>query len=130
MANLDGRGSVFAVDALTPELTARLAALQVHPTGPMWGAGELMSQGEVRGLEQRIGLDLAAACQVAVDAGLRQERRSLRLGVRNVACEQDADGAVLRFWLRSGSFATAVLREILSDRTTAHETVVVDADDV
>jgi tRNA(Glu) U13 pseudouridine synthase TruD len=37
---------------------------------------------------------------------------------------------VLRFWLRSGSFATAVIREILSDRIAANESQIVDADDV
>ncbi len=45
------------------------------------------------------------------DAGLRQERRSLRLKVRDLTWQTDADGVVLGFWLRSGSFATAVLRE-------------------
>ena len=39
-------------------------------------------------------------------------------------------GVLLQFWLRSGSFATAVLREILADRSAAQEAVVVDADDV
>ena len=36
---------------------------------------------------------------------------------------------LLRFWLRSGSFATAVLREILADPGTADHSAVVDADD-
>ena len=122
VANLDGRGSVFPVAPLTPDLPARLAALDLHPTGPMWGAGELMSRGPILALEQRIGAQLPVACQFVIDAGLRQERRSLRLAVRDFTWERDADGVVLRFWLRSGSFATAVLREILGDE--------VDADDV
>ena len=115
VANLDGRGSVFAVTELTPDLPERLAQLDVHPTGPMWGAGELLSRGAVLELEQRIGLELAPACRFVVDAGLRQERRSLRLRVRDLQWQQDADGVVLRFWLRSGSFATAVLRELIVD---------------
>ena len=135
VANLDGRGSVFPVAELTPDLPERLAQLAVHPTGPMWGAGELMSRGSVLDLEQRIGLELAPACQFVVDAGLRQERRSLRLRVRDLGWEQDAFGVVLRFWLRSGSFATAVLREFIADGTRpdqagATDTPVVDADDV
>ena len=128
VANLDGRGSVFAVDAMTPELSAREAALDVHPTGPMWGAGELMSGGPAQQLEQRIALELPQACQFVVNAGLRQERRSLRVKVRDFGWAQESDGVVLRFWLRSGSFATALLREILADGTTAGEAVV-DADD-
>ncbi|MDX1500326.1 MAG: tRNA pseudouridine(13) synthase TruD, partial [Woeseiaceae bacterium] len=34
-ANLDGTGSVFAVEAVTPELEARCAALDVHPAGSL-----------------------------------------------------------------------------------------------
>ncbi len=124
VANLEGRGSVFAVTELTPDLPQRLAQLDVHPTGPMWGAGELMPTGAVLDLERRIGLELATPCAFTIDAGLRQERRSLRLKVRDLAWEQDADQVVLGFWLRSGSFATAVLREILADHAA-----VVDADD-
>jgi tRNA pseudouridine13 synthase len=123
VANLDGRGSVFAVPEVTADLPERLGRLDVHPTGPMWGTGELMSRGAVQELEQRIGLALPEACQCVVAAGMRQERRSLRLAVRDLTGEA-ADGAVvLRFWLRSGSFATAVMREFLSD-------LAVDADDV
>jgi tRNA pseudouridine13 synthase len=129
VANLDGRGSVFAVDAVTDELSQRLAQLDVHPTGPMWGAGDLMSRAAIRELEQRIGAQLEAACRFAVDAGLRQERRSLRLRVRDLQCEPDPQGVVLRFWLRSGSFATAVLREFLADPSGADQSAVVDADD-
>lgn len=124
VANLDGRGSVFAVPELTADLPARVAMLELHPTGPMWGAGELMSRGAVLELEQGVGVELPEACQCVIGAGLRQERRSLRLAVRNLAWEQEVGGSVvLRFWLRSGSFATAVIRELLSD-------LVVDADDV
>jgi tRNA pseudouridine13 synthase len=131
VANLDGRGSVFPVTELTADLPARLAQLEVHPTGPMWGAGELMSGGAARELEQRIGAQLPAPCEFTVAAGLRQERRSLRLTVRDLHWERESDGvAVLRFWLRSGSFATAVIREILSDGVAADASRIVDADDV
>jgi tRNA pseudouridine13 synthase len=128
VANLDGRGSVFAVAEVTPDLVARQAALELHPTGPMWGAGDLMSRAGVLELEQRVALQLAAACRFAVAAGLRQERRSLRLKVRDLTWTQDAQDVVLRFRLRSGSFATAVLREILGDHAAGGEEVV-DADD-
>ncbi len=75
VANLDGKGSVFPVDVVDEALTARIAALDVHPTGPMWGKGELLSQGRVRDLEQRIGAELAEACELVIAAGMNQERR-------------------------------------------------------
>jgi tRNA pseudouridine13 synthase len=120
-ANLDGRGSVFPVAELTPDLTQRVAQLQLHPTGPMWGIGELMTRGTVLALEQDTGALLPEACRLVSDAGLRQERRSLRLKVRDLQWQLTADVAELHFWLRSGSFATAVMRELLSEQ--------VDADD-
>ncbi|MGC1459797.1 MAG: tRNA pseudouridine(13) synthase TruD [Steroidobacteraceae bacterium] len=130
VANLDGRGSVFAVPELTADLPERLAQLQLHPTGPMWGAGELMSRGASLELEQRVAAQLPAACEFTIAAGMRQERRSLRLKVRDLQWQREPEGIVLRFWLRSGSFATGVIREILSDRGTPNESLVVDADDV
>jgi tRNA pseudouridine13 synthase len=114
VANLDGRGSVFAVDELSADLTARQERLEVHPTGPMWGAGELLSRGATLELERRIAAELPAASRFTSAAGLHQERRSLRLKVRDLQWERDADAVVLRFWLRSGSFATAVIREIVA----------------
>ena len=39
VANLDGRGSVFAVDAVDAELEQRCAALDMHPTAPLAGRG-------------------------------------------------------------------------------------------
>jgi tRNA pseudouridine13 synthase len=121
VANLDGRGSVFVVEAPTQDLTERQRQLAVHPTAAMWGAGEPMSRGEVAALEQRIAAQLPEACRYVVEAGMRQERRSLRLAVRDLQWERDSQGVVLRFWLRSGSFATAVLRELIGEQ--------VDADD-
>jgi tRNA(Glu) U13 pseudouridine synthase TruD len=46
---------------------------------------------------------------------MRQERRSLRLAVRSLSYEIDADEALLEFRLDRGAFATAVLRELLAD---------------
>lgn len=112
VANLDGKGSVFAVDAVDEAMTGRLAALDVHPTGPMWGAGELLSQGRVRDLEQRIGAELAEACEPVIAAGMNQERRALRLAVRELGWERQGGDALLRFWLTKGSFATTVVKEL------------------
>jgi tRNA pseudouridine13 synthase len=112
VANLDGKGSVFPVDAVDDGLTARIAALDVHPTGPMWGQGELLSQGRVRELEQRVGGELAEACELVIAAGMNQERRALRLAVRELGWERQGSDVLVSFWLTKGSFATPVLNEI------------------
>lgn len=112
VANLDGKGSVFAVDSVDEALTRRLAEQDVHPTGPMWGRGELLSQGRVRDLEQRVGGELSEACDLVIAAGMSQERRALRLVVRELGWERRGADVIVRFWLTKGSFATTVLGEL------------------
>ena len=120
-ANLDGRGSFFLVGECGPDspaaLQPRLAALDVHPTGPMWGSGTLSSGAAVRELEQATAAAFAEPCAALESLGLNQERRSLRVALRDAvgAFEPVADIGVqlrLRFTLRSGAFATTVLREL------------------
>ena len=113
VANLDGRGSVFPVESADETLAARCARLEIHPTGPLWGRGPPPTGGAVLALERRVGADFPAQCALCESAGMRAERRSLRLRVAALACEAEPDAAVLRFRLTRGSFATAVLRELV-----------------
>jgi tRNA pseudouridine13 synthase len=50
---------------------------------------------------------------LTADAGIEQERRSLRLAVRDLTWEREANAIMVRFRLMRGSFATMVLREIV-----------------
>ncbi len=112
IANLDSRGSVFSVDAVDPTLVDRCVRLEIHPTGPLWGRGDPPSHGRVLELETRIATTLSPACDLVRGAGMEQERRALRLAVRDLECSREPDAVVLRFRLGRGSFATTVLREI------------------
>ncbi|HXY97615.1 MAG TPA: tRNA pseudouridine(13) synthase TruD [Steroidobacteraceae bacterium] len=113
LASLDGRGSFFSVASVDETLAARCARLEIHPTGPLWGAGEPATGAGVLGLEMRTGAEFAAECVLCAAAGMAQERRSLRLRVADLTCEAEAGAVVLRFRLTRGSFATAVLRELV-----------------
>jgi tRNA pseudouridine13 synthase len=113
VANLDGRGSVFAVPALEGELEQRCESMELHPTAPLAGAGESLAGAAVRELEANIAAQFPEALAVIQAERMNAERRALRLSVRSL--EHDfADGVLrLRFALSAGSFATAVLREII-----------------
>jgi tRNA pseudouridine13 synthase len=114
VANLDGRGSVFPVAAVDAELEARCAALEVHPTAPLVGAGATMAAGEVQVLEESVAARFPEALAVIAAERMNSERRALRIRVRDLEHEY-ADGVLrLRFALGAGSFATTVLREIIS----------------
>lgn len=113
LANLDGRGSVFDVEAADAELEARAARLELHPTGALWGRGAPRSGGEVHALECRVAADLPGPCALVESAGMEQERRALRLAVRDFTWGFEPGALVLGFRLTRGAFATAVLAEIL-----------------
>lgn len=113
LANLDGRGSRFAVDAVDDSLATRSERLEIHPTGPLWGEGYPQTLGQVLELESRVATAFASERGLCEAAGLRQERRSLRLAVRQLQCESEPAAVLLRFRLTRGSFATVVLRELV-----------------
>ena len=112
---LDGSRSVFGPEPFDDALAARLGAFDIHPTGPLWGEGELRTTGEARALEEAT---LADAESLAVRAGLegarmKQERRALRLLPKQVAWAWvEDDGLRLSFELPPGSYATTVVAQI------------------
>jgi tRNA pseudouridine13 synthase len=112
VAILDGRGSIFAVEEMDDVLRERCERLDLHPTGPMWGSGELQTRGRVLELETRVGEGLSPARELVEAARMEQERRALRLAVRDLDWSREPDAVVIRFRLTKGSFATTVLREI------------------
>ena len=114
LANLDGRASHFPVEALDDALAARCARLDIHPTGPLWGRGSPPSGARVLALEQHVAADLAQACEQVARAGMEQERRSLRLAVRDLRWRREMDCVIVEFRLGRGSYATAVLREVFA----------------
>ena len=112
---LDGSRSVFGPESLTDDLQARLDAFDIHPTGPLWGAGELRSSGIAREFElAALEGDSASRLRGGLEhAGLKQERRALRLQPQALAWRWLDDAALeLRFDLPPGCYATTVLREL------------------
>ena len=112
VANLDGSGSIFAVDKVTPDLTDRCDACDIHPTGTLWGDGAPLSSGDVAAAE----LEEVAGYEALV-TGLQKARveassRSLRLPVCDLDAEFGDDVLWLEFTLPRGGFATVVLREV------------------
>jgi tRNA pseudouridine13 synthase len=110
---LGGTHAIFGPEAWNDSLAQRLASLDIHPTGPMWGRGELRSTDAVRALELAAIEGQPVLARGLEQAGLEQERRSLRLAVGDLVHAWEADDVlVLEFGLASGAFATTVLREL------------------
>lgn len=118
---LDGRRSVFGPEPLTDDLLRRLDAFDIHPTGPLWGRGELRTQDAAAVREQSALAegDAPALKRGLEKAGLEQERRALRLRPAGLAWRWREEGVLeLTFALPAGAYATSVLAE-LGDVTDA-----------
>lgn len=112
---LDGSRSVFGPEPWNEVLAARLAEFDIHPSGPLWGRGELRCSDAAHELEvQAVSVgDGAALCAGLEAAGLKQERRALRLRAQAMAWDwPSSDMLHLRFELPAGCYATVMLAEL------------------
>jgi len=93
-------------------LHRRLQGFDIHPSGPLWGRGELESLGYARDIELEVAGEYRPVAELLASEGLTQERRALRCAVRELCVEADAGTLTICFSLGRGQFATAVMREI------------------
>lgn len=112
IVNLDGSGSVFGIETPSADLARRCAGFDLHPTGPLWGQGELRPRLDTAELEDTVTGDFEPVTGALERAGLRHERRALRLRVETLEAQLQ-DDLELSFRLGPGAFATAVLRELV-----------------
>ena len=111
--NLSGSRSFFVPDTIDDTIRRRIVEGDVHPSGPLWGRGELATRMAVRAVEAEMINEHVDFAQGLERAGLEQERRALRLFPRELRAEWlDAQTLRLAFTLPPGSYATVLLREI------------------
>lgn len=121
--NLDGTRSGFAAGDGDPDIARRVAVLDLHPTGPLYGGGANPASGEAAALENAVLGGFRSSCEGLARAGLKMERRPTRCRIWELAWRLDGDKGVLEleFALRRGQFATAVLRELLDYRDVTRD---------
>lgn len=112
---LDGSSrSGFPGEAGDAALKARCQSRDIHPSGPLWGRGRAPVNGEVAELEQAVLAPFAAWRDGLEHLGLMQERRALRVRLDDLEWRFPAQRELeLSFFLPAGSYATALLRELL-----------------
>lgn len=110
---LDGTQSVFSVDQVDATLSARADALDLHPTGPLWGVGNISKQ--AAGDYETALLDrYPALCDGLLRSGVKRGQRALRMRLSEPQLSREAQSVVLSFALPRGSFATAVVSELIA----------------
>lgn len=125
-------GGVFDVTEATlaeADTASRLEAIEISPSGPMWGSAMKRASGECdrvelaalrgAGLDPDVVAERAPTCRPWLEGA----RRPLRTPIRDVDVEGGIDehGAYVRcaFELPRGGFATSVLREIMKPETVS-----------
>jgi len=112
---LDGSHAVFKTEELDNELQERFDKADIHPTICLWGRGEPSSNSKINQLELSLRDNFSDWCQTLENKGLKQERRSIRLIPQNLQYQfQDDNSLKLQFNLPTGSYATALLRELVT----------------
>ncbi len=110
---LEGGHSVFPCERPDEAIAARLAALDLHPTGPLPGRGGLVPSGEALACERAALAGLEDWLRGLAHAGLAAARRALRVAVHDLDwAGEGKDGLRLSFRLAPGAYATMVVREL------------------
>ncbi len=109
---LNGSKSCFE-EVVDGEITQRVQDQQIHPTGALWGRGSLVSKANIETLEKKVAGEFELLCDGLEKHGLKQERKALRLNVKDLRYTYSEKGGVcLIFSLPAGAYATSVLSEI------------------
>lgn len=111
---LEGTKRFFIPPQIDQEIEMRLAQGDIHPTGALWGDGELQSEDNVKDLEQSTADEWQELASGLVNARVAQDRRPLRVLPQALTHELDIQQGTLTlsFALPPGSYATAVVREL------------------
>ncbi len=112
--------SALSLRVISGEIRERINKGFLLPSAPLWGSGNSTALGEAAELEHRALSSERLFMQGLQQAGLEQERRALRLAPKGLSWTWLADDVLqLRFALPAGSYATAVLRELVVLRDAA-----------
>lgn len=107
-------GQQFALPRLDEVVLAQCKDQQASPTGPLYGAGEPRPRLAALKLEQEALAESLFWRKGLERERLRAARRPLRARIENASWQQQGDDIILSFRLGTGSYATALLHELLT----------------
>ncbi len=114
VAIFDNNNSIFVVDEFDQTILTKLQEMDIHPAAALYGSGEFKTANDPYMIESAVvedNMDLALGCK---NNNLKLERRAMRLRVQDFTIEQlEPDAIRFAFALKSGAYATVVLREML-----------------
>lgn len=111
---IDGSRSLFTCEKMDDEILTRLAENRLHPTGTLFGKGNTRLTSDALVLEQNVLEKFSPLTQGLLACDLETDRRALRVMPQNLTWQFDENTLQLAFNLPAGSYATSVLREIIT----------------
>lgn len=113
---LSGSHSIFASDELDDALRQRLQVRDISTTGLLFGAGDNKTHSAALELEADVLSRFPKLCERLKKTDLKSQRRALIVMPEDLQWSIDKHRATLtlQFGLNSGSYATSLLREIVS----------------
>ena len=113
---LNGSKSFFVPNATDlVDVPSRMQCFDIHPTGLMFGKGDLHVTEKVGELEQGIIEQESLFAKGLMGRNLPMERRALRVKLHDFTYQVTPESIHLSFMLPAGSYATSVVREIIDD---------------
>jgi tRNA pseudouridine13 synthase len=103
----------FLADKIDFEIEKRCREFDIHPTGPLYGEGDLWPTEKAWEIEQGVLREYEKWCEALIDNSLKAQRRTFRVTPVDANCIRQDDSVVLLFTLPAGSYATSVVRELL-----------------
>jgi len=106
--------SVFVAETLDSEISQRLQNNELDVALPMFGTDGLQTLSTARDVEDKIITQHNELCSGLLDAGLERHARRARVVPKDLNWESVSDSSIrITFSLPSGSYATALLRELV-----------------
>lgn len=112
---LEGSNSCFTGDASDAKLAERVEQGDIHPTAVMWGRGGGSTSAEAGVIENAVIAANPALAEGLIAFELEADRRALRVLPEALDWQWRPAQLQLSFTLPAGSYATALLREIIGD---------------
>jgi len=118
---LDGSRSFFPRDPDDAEIDDRCRRGDIHPSAALWGEGDSQAAETVAELENAVAREYPGILAKLATARMRHDRRPLRMPVSHLRWTHEAQALRLSFSLPAGSFATTVLRELITTKTMGEQ---------
>ncbi|CAD6874732.1 tRNA pseudouridine(13) synthase TruD [Methylomonas fluvii] len=110
---LAGNNSCFTDDSNDNSLSVRVEQGDIHPTGILWGRGGTIAKAAAGAIENAVIAANASIADGLIAFELEADRRALRALPQDMAWQWLDNQLKLSFNLPAGSYATALLREII-----------------